>query len=87
MELSVQNVLLVPSGGRSEERFLASRPTRRPGLIEIDSTDRDRSRVKLEPARDRDALPIWIRWRDGSARPLPRVHVVDLTGRHRDSGE
>jgi hypothetical protein len=55
----------------------------RPGgsdvVIEIDSANVNRSVAKLELARDRGALAVWLRWGAGQVADVPGVHVVDLT--------
>lgn len=48
-------------------------------MIEIDSSNVDRSAAKLQLARDRGALTVWLRWRQGHVPGISGVHVVDLT--------
>ena len=48
-------------------------------VIEIDSANVARSVAKLEIARDRGALPVWLRWRTGQVPSLEGVTVIDLT--------
>jgi len=56
----------------------------RPGqpdiVIELDSANVPRSIAKLELARDRGALPVWLRFGGGRAAAVPGVHVVALDG-------
>jgi len=55
----------------------------RPGapdiVIELDSRNVPRSIRKLELARDRGALPVWLRFAHGRTVTVPGVHGVNLT--------
>src|SRR5438067_8115244 len=46
-------------------------------VIEIDSTNVERSSAKLELARDSGALTVWLRWRDGGTRTVPDVQIIE----------
>lgn len=56
----------------------------RPGwpdiVLELDSANVPRSIAKLELARDRGALPIWLRFGHGSTATIPGVQIIDLRG-------
>lgn len=54
------------------------RPGRPDIVIELDSANVPRSIAKLELARDRGALPVWLRFGGGRVSTLPGVQVVDL---------
>jgi hypothetical protein len=47
-------------------------------VIEIDSQNVERSVAKLELARDRGALPVWVRWHSGSVPRLEGIAVLDV---------
>jgi hypothetical protein len=49
-------------------------------VIELDSANVPRSIAKLEVARERGALPVWLRFGRGRMVDIPGVHVVDMTG-------
>jgi hypothetical protein len=55
------------------------RPGRPDIVIELDSRNVPRSIAKLELARDRGALPIWLRFGRGRTIALSGVHAIDLT--------
>jgi hypothetical protein len=54
-------------------------------VIEADSKNVPRSVAKRELARERGALPVWLRWQRGASPELDGVSVVDLTGVPRHS--
>jgi hypothetical protein len=55
-----------------------TRPGSRDMVVEIDSTNKDRSMEKLRFAHLAGATAVWIRWRQGAVRKVPGVHVIDL---------
>jgi hypothetical protein len=55
-----------------------TRPGSRDMVVEIDSTNKDRSMEKLRFAHRAGATAVWIRWRQGLVRKVPGVHVIDL---------
>jgi hypothetical protein len=49
-------------------------------VIELDSKSVPRSVAKLELARDRGAIPVWLRWGQGRVIAPHGVTAIDLTG-------
>lgn len=60
-----------------------TRPGSRDLVVEIDSTNKDRSMEKLLFAHRAGATAIWIRWRSGTVRHVPGVYVIDLVAETR----
>ncbi|GAA4410195.1 hypothetical protein GCM10023148_01320 [Actinokineospora soli] len=52
-------------------------------VVEIDSAHKPRSMEKLQFAYAAGATAVWVRWREGTVRKIPGVHVIDLVNQTR----